>query len=566
MRKFRFKSNNRQFSSPAGSLKLVPLGGVGDVTKNMYVYEYGEDIIIVDCGVGFPDEAMLGVDLVIPDFSYLKDKKNKIRGLVISHGHEDHIGAVPYFLKEFDVPVYATKLPVGLIKLKLKEHKLENKRLITIDPSQSLQLGGFKLDFYRVSHSIPDALGMSIKTGAGTIIHQSDFKFDWTPVNQDPFDIAKLASLCQEPILAMLVDCLRVEKPGYTLSEKMIEETFAKAIADAEGKVIITTTSSNVSRIQQAVNVAARFGRKVVFSGRSMDQVVELAQQIGYLQIPQGLYLPLEQARQTPDNQLLVVAAGSQGQTGSALSRMAHESHEQIRIKNGDVVIFSADPIPSTESAVGSLIDTLTRIGAQVYYSDVLADLHVSGHASQEEIKMMIGIVRPRYLIPIGGTFRHMRQFSKVAQTMRYQPEQILLLEDGQTVNFVNSQAHSGPKIDVKNIMVDGLGVGDVGEVVLRDRQHMAEDGIVVVIVPVDQHTGQVVGDPDIVSRGFVYIKESGELITRARDVVKKCLGPNQGRISDWRYVRRQVEESLEKFLYKETKRSPMILPVIMEV
>ena len=553
-------------TSNTPGLRLVPLGGVGDVTKNLYVYEYGNDIIMVDCGVGFPDEGMLGIDLVIPDFSYLRDKKERIRALIVSHGHEDHIGAVPYFLREFDVPVYGTKLPIGLIKLKLKEHHLEGKKLVVIDPKETLQFGPFTVDFYRVSHSIPDSLGIRIKTPVGSIIHQADFKFDWTPVNQDPFDIGKLATLTREPILVMLMDCLRVEKPGYTLSEKMIEETFITAMSDAPAKVIITTTSSNVSRLQQAVNAAVRFNRKVSFSGRSMEQVIELAQDLGYLRIPPGVLVSQDQAKHIPDNELLVVAAGSQGQVGSSLSRIANGTHEAIRLKNGDVVIFSADPIPSTESAVGALIDTLTKKGAQVYYSDVLADLHVSGHASKEEIKMLIGIVKPKYLIPIGGTFRHMRQFAKVAQTMHYKANQVLLLEDGQTVDFTQNSAKLGSKVEVRNIMIDGLGVGDVGNVVLRDRQQMAADGIVVVIVPIDQHTGQIAGEPDIVSRGFVYMKDSGELIDKAQAVVKQCLAGRKGLVSDWHFIRRRIEEALEKYLYKATKRNPMILPVVIEV
>lgn len=549
----------------ANTLKIIALGGVGDVTKNMYIYEYGDDIVIVDCGVGFPDEGMLGIDLVIPNISYLRDKKQKIRAILITHGHDDHIGGLPYIWPELNVPIYSQKLTCGLISAKFNERKLPKDKIKTVSLNDVLKLGVFEASFYQVSHSVPDSTGIVLKTPVGTIIHQADFKMDWTPVNSQVTDVGRVARVGESGVLMMAIDCLRVEKPGYTLSEKTIESSFAKVEAETLGKVLITMTSSNLTRVQQAINVALKSGRKLVLAGRSMENNFQVARDLGYLDVPPNLVVPQEEIKRFPDKKLMLIIAGSQGQPGSALSRVANRDHKYIMLKKDDSVIFSADPIPSTESAQHALIDTLTRLGANVYYTAMMSDLHVSGHAAAEEIKLMINLAKPKYLLPIGGTPRHMRVFSRMAQDLGYRENQILMAEDGDVILATPGNISISGQVDVDNVYVDGLGVGDVGSIVLRDRQVMSAEGVVVVMVPVHIHGGGLAGEPDIMSRGFVFEQKAEELINDAKEIVKSVLSEHQG-LLDWRYMRHNIEEALEKFFYDELKRNPLILTLVVEV
>lgn len=555
-----------KFNKGKDVLTLIPLGGVGDVTKNMYLYEYRNEILIVDCGVGFPDEGMPGVDLILPDISYLLSKRDHIKGIIITHGHEDHMGALPYILPKLNVPVFASRLTAGLAEAKMAEFKIPQKINI-VSPQETLSLGVFKIDFVHVTHSVPDALNFIIQTPVGNFYHASDFKFDWTPVDGRYTDVGKIAEGGKRGILCLLSDCLRAEKPGYTPSEQMIEETFEREIRDCQGKFIVTTHSSNISRLQQAINVSLRHSRKICFIGRSMEQSVEVAQKLGFIKIPKQEIVRVEYLLRYPDKIVTLLVAGSQGQASSALSKIAHEDHRFVKIKSGDTVVFSSDPIPGNENAIHNLIDILTKLGARVSYSEVLEDLHISGHGAANDLALMIGLTKPHFLLPIGGTFRQMKQYAQLAQKMGYSQDQILLVEDGDKIEFTqDKKARIAGRIDVQNILVDGLGIGDVGEVVLRDRKVMAEDGVVIVIVPIDQATGQVTAEPDIVSRGFVYMRESGKLIEDAKRVVKESLLPHRGRVVDWQFIRRHIEENLENFLYQKTKRRPMILPIVVEV
>ena len=548
------------------SLKVIPLGGVGDVTKNMYVYEYGDDIVIVDCGVGFPDEGMPGVDLVIPDISYLRDKKHKIRAILITHGHEDHIGGLPFIWPTLQVPIYTQRLTAGFIRSKFIEHNLPKNKIIEVKIDQKLDLGVFKVSFYQVSHSVPDSTGIVIETPVGRIIHQADFKIDWTPVSGQVTDVGTVARLGSEGVLFLLIDCLRVDKPGFNKSEKSIEETFEKATLETPGKVLITMTSSNVSRMQQAINIAQKIGRKVAVVGRSFEKNFQIARDLGYLHVPPGIIIAPDEIHSFPGGKLLVLIAGAQGQVDSSLARVANEDHKQVKLKEGDSVIFSADPIPSTESAQNALIDDLTRIGANVYYSAVTSALHVSGHAALEELRLMVNLIKPKFILPIGGTFKHMRSFSKMAQEMGYPKNQIIDAEAGDVLNVSVDNIKIDGRVDVQNVYVDGLGIGDVGHMVLRDRQKMSEEGIVVVVVSVNRHTGKLTDEPDIISRGFVYEEFAQDILDEAKGVLKDSLEAHIHKNPDWRFIRKQIEDSLEKFFYNATERRPLILPVVVEV
>ncbi|MBI2018328.1 ribonuclease J [Candidatus Daviesbacteria bacterium] len=548
------------------SLKVIPLGGVGDVTKNMYVYEYGNDIIIVDCGVGFPDEGMPGVDLVIPDISYLRDKKDKIRGILITHGHEDHIGSLPYIWPALQAPIYTQRLTAGFIRSKFIEHDLPRNKIVEMKIDQKLDLGSFKISFYQVSHSVPDSTGIVIETPVGRIIHQADFKIDWTPVSGQVTDVGEVARLGSAGVLFLLIDCLRVDKPGFNKSEKSIEDTFEKAAVDTSGKLLLTMTSSNVSRMQQAINVAQRVGRKVAVLGRSFEKNFQVARDLGYLHVPPGIIIAPDEINSFAAGKVLVLIAGSQGQSGSSLSRAANEEHKQIKLKEGDSVVFSADPIPSTESAQNALIDSIVRLGVTVHYSAVLSDLHVSGHAALEELRLMVNLIKPKFILPIGGTFRHMRSFSKMAQEMGYQKNQIIDAEDGDILNISRETVKLDGRVDVQNVYVDGLGIGDIGHIVLRDRQKMSEEGVVVVVVSLDRHTGKLTGDPDIISRGFVFEEFAQDLLDEAKRVLSDNLAQHIHKNTDWRFVRKLVEDSLEKFFYDATGRRPLVLPTVVEI
>lgn len=548
------------------SLRLIPLGGVGDVTKNMYVYEYGDDIIIVDCGVGFPDEAMPGVDLVIPDISYLRERINKIRGIIITHGHEDHIGALPYIWPQLQVPIYTQKLTAGFIRAKFAEHNLPKDKIIELNIDGKVDLGVFKLSFYQVSHSVPDSTGVVIRTPVGLIIHQADFKIDWTPVSGQVTDVATVALLGNEGVLLLLMDCLRVDKPGFNKSEKSIEDSFAKATQETVGKVLITMTSSNVSRMQQAINVAQKMNRKVAIVGRSFENNFQVARDLGYLHIPPGLIIAPDEISAFAPNKVLILIAGAQGQAKSSLTRAANEDHKQVKLGEGDSVIFSADPIPSTESAQSALIDSLSRLGLNVYYSAITSDLHVSGHAALEELRLMVNLIKPKFLFPIGGTFRHMVSFSKMAQDLGYKKNQILEVENGDVLEVRPDNIKLAGTVDVQNVYVDGLGIGDVGQVVLRDRARLSEEGIVVVVVSVDQHTGKLVSGVDIISKGFVFEELAKDLLEEARQVVSDSVSQHIHKTGDWRFIRKTIEDALENFLYQATERRPLVLPVVVEV
>ncbi|MCL5411127.1 MAG: ribonuclease J [Patescibacteria group bacterium] len=548
-----------------GKLKFIPLGGNGQVTKNMFVYEYENDIIIVDCGMGFPDETMFGIDMVIPDISYLRDKKQKIRGVLITHGHEDHIGALPYILPELSVPVYATKLTAGLINVKLKEHNLQQMMKVNvIEPGQRIQLGSFQAEAFRVSHSIPDAVGYALSTPLGTTVHTGDYKFDMTPVDEKPTDTAKLAELGRRGVMALMSDSLRSEKLGFTLSESMIEPKFEEAMEEATGRVIITTFSSNISRVKQAIGASMRFGRKVALVGRSMESNLIVARELGYIKFPNDILVRIENIEKQPPSKLTLIVAGSQAQSGSALTRIANGAHKFVSIHPGDLVIFSADPIPGHEDPVHEVVDNLTRLGARVIYSDITDEFHVSGHGAQAELMLMLNLTKPRYLVPISGMYRQMKRFADLATNAGVDSKNIFILEEGNVLEFTKDGAKLDGEVETSNVMVDGLGVGDVGDVVLRDRRVLAEEGVVVVIVTIKKSTGEVVGEPDIVSRGFVYMKEAEPLISEVKELVKKSVPA--GKVSNWHFVREKIIDSLEKFLYQKTQRRPMVLTVVVEV
>ncbi len=548
-------------------LRLLPLGGLGKVTKNMHVYEYGDDIVIVDCGVSFPTESTPGIDLIIPDISPIKNKKQKIKGIVLTHGHQDHIGALAYILPQLNFPpVYGTKLTLGLVKASLEEFDLKQKpKLIEVDPKKSINLGKFNLDFFRVTHSVPDAVGIAINSPVGTIVHAADYKFDWTPASGPPPDAAKIAEIGKKGVHLLVSDCLGAEREGYTLSESLIEEVFSQHMRSAKSRVFITTFSSNISRIQQAVNASKENNRKVAFLGRSLNDSVRVAQSLNYLNIPKGMYVKAHKISSTPPNQLTIIVAGALGQPNSSLARLASGEHRLADIQKGDVVLFSADPIPGSEEHVSAVIDDLYMRGAQVFYSRITDELHVSGHASQEELKLMLGLTKPNFIIPIGGTVAMAHRYSLLAQEMGYSPKNIYELEEGQQLEISKTFIRKGKKVGIQNVLVDGLGVGDVGNVVLRDRQQLSKDGILVAVIPIDHEAKKITGEIEMISRGFVYVKESEDLLNKAKKVATSAVkeeAPHKNLL----YLRRKISRRLEDFLYNETRRRPIVLVELIEV
>lgn len=548
-------------------LKFIAISGTTGVTQNMYVYEHGNDIIIVDCGVGFPEESTYGIDLIIPDFSYLVKNKDKVRGIFISHGHEDHLGALPFLFQELQAPIYATKLVAGFVEDKFLDYEIKGVKARVFDPDKdAIQAGSFKVEAFRVSHSVPDGVGFCITTPVGKLFHVPDYKFDWTPVDQKPFDVARMSLLAKDGVLALASDCLGSTSEGYTKSELEIEKSIEIILEEAPSRVFFTTISSNISRIQQVLRVAQRLGRKVVLVGRSIERKADISKKLGYLHYNDGLTVSLKEAEKIPDNKILYIISGSYGQSDSALTRAALGEHPFIKIKKGDVVIFSGDPSPpGAEQAVNYVVDHLIQIGADVHYYDTQEDLHVSGHGSQKEIEMLLALSRAKYLIPIGGTIRHMRGYSLLAQNMGWDQNQVFELGAGGTIEFGSGQAKKGASIPVKEVMVDGLGVGDVGSVVLRDRKTLAKEGIVVVLLQVNKQSGKLVAQPDLISRGFVFAREqqsflnraAGELFNRAQKHYKK---------GDGRAIKEITVNFLEPFFFEETGRRPMILPVVFEV
>lgn len=555
---------NEQITDIKG-VKIIPLGGLEQIGMNMTAFEYEDSIIVVDCGLSFPDDEMLGIDLVIPDVTYLKENISKVKGFVITHGHEDHIGALPYVLKEINVPIYGTKLTIGIIENKLKEHNLlkTTKRKV-IKYGQSINLGCFRIEFIRTNHSISDAAAFAIFTPAGTIVHTGDFKVDYTPVFGNIIDLQRFGELGKKGVLALLCDSTNVERPGYTMSEKTVGKVFDNIFADnVRNRIIVATFASNVDRVQQIVNSASKYGRKVVIEGRSMVNIVTIAQDLGYLSIPENTLIDIEQMKNYPDEQLTLITTGSQGESMAALSRMASSIHKKVTIKPGDTVIFSSNPIPGNEKNVSKVINELSMKGAKVIFQDA----HVSGHACQEEIKLIYSLTKPQYAVPVHGEYRHLMKHAELAQSMGVPKENVFIISSGDVLEMSKEKAKVVGKVPAQGILVDGLGVGDVGNIVLRDRQHLAENGLIIVVVTLEKYSNQILSGPDIVSRGFVYVRESENLMEEAKEVVysalERCLNKNT---SDWGKIKSEVKDSLSDFLWKKTKRNPMILPIIMEV
>ncbi len=546
-------------------LKVIPLGGLEQIGMNITAFEYEDSIVVVDCGLSFPEDDMLGIDLVIPDITYLKNNIEKVKGFVITHGHEDHIGALPYILKEINVPVYATRLTMGLIENKLKEHNLTGqvKRKV-VKFGQSINLGQFRIEFIKTNHSIVDAAALAIYSPAGIVVHTGDFKVDYTPVFGDAIDLQRFAELGKKGVLALMCDSTNAERPGFTPSERTLGKTFDALFEEHKNtRILIATFASNVDRVQQIINSAYKFGRKVVVEGRSMVNIIEVATNLGCLSIPDKTLIDIEQLKNYPREKTVIITTGSQGESMAALSRMAEDNHKKISIGPGDTVIFSSNPIPGNEKAVTNVINELLVKGADVIFQDV----HVSGHACQEEIKLIYSLVHPRYAIPVHGEYKHLIAQAKIARELGIDKERIFILRSGDVLEMSEESAEVTGKVPVGDILVDGLGVGDVGNIVLRDRQHLAEDGIMIVVLSLDGATDQLVSGPDIVSRGFVYVRESDELMEEAHVVVSEAVNGCLDRgISDWGKLKSAIKDSLGDYVWKKTKRRPMILPIIMEV
>jgi len=547
-------------------LKIIPLGGLSEIGKNMMLIEYADDIIIIDAGLMFPEEEMLGIDLVIPDISYLLEHREKIRGIIVTHGHEDHVGALPYLLPQLNVPVYSTKLTQGLISVKLKERrKLSEAKLKMIPPGGALTLGKFKIEFFPVCHSIPDSVGLIIYTPIGTIVHSGDFKIDYTPVSGKPTDLSRLAQLGAQGVLLLLADSTYAELPGYTPSEMVVGETLDHIMADAPGRVIVTTFSSLVSRVQQVIDSAAKHQRRVCIVGRSMTDTANMALELGYLNAPDGILARIDEVRGIPHDKIVFVTTGSQGEPTSALVRMANRDHRQLHILRGDTVVFSASPIPGNEALINRTVDSLFRQGAQVLYSKV-SPVHVHGHASQEELKLLVNLVKPKFFMPIHGEYRHLTIHAQIAQSVGIPKENIFVLEDGDILELNPQTGKIAGKVSAGNVYVDGLSVGDIGTVVLRDRKMLSRDGMVVVIIAINRQTGKLIGRPDIISRGFVDTREARDMIEESRNLVARALGHGRDRPADWSFISAKVRDMLNRFYYEQTKRRPMILPFMVKV
>ena len=547
------------------NLRIIPLGGLEQIGMNITAFEYEDSIVVVDCGLAFPEDDMYGIDLVIPDISYLQENASKVKGIVFTHGHEDHIGSLPYILKQMNLPIYATKLTMGLIEHKLEEHNLlkTTKRKV-VHPGQSINLGNFRIEFIKTNHSIQDAVALALYSPAGIVVHTGDFKVDYTPVFGDAIDLQRFAEIGKKGVLALMCDSTNAERPGYTPSERTVGRAFDQIFSEhRSSRLIIATFASNVDRVQQIINTACKYGRKVVIEGRSMVNVISTAEELGYINIPENTLVTVEQMKNYPDEQMVLITTGSQGESMAALSRMAANLHRKVQIKPGDTIVFSSSPIPGNEKSISKVINELYEKGADVIFQDT----HVSGHPCQEEIKLIYSLVKPRYAIPVHGEYRHLIAQAKVAKSLGYTSENIFILKSGDILELSDSQAKVTGHVQTGGILVDGLGVGDVGNIVLRDRQHLAEDGIIIVVLTLGRISGQVLAGPDIVSRGFVYVRESEELMDEAQEVVEKAVHGNMPRKgSDWAKIKNAIRDSLSDFLWKRTKRSPMILPIIQEV
>ena len=550
------------------NLKIIPLGGLHEVGKNITVFEYEDEIIVVDCGLSFPEDDMLGIDLVIPDVTYLIRNKDKIKGLVITHGHEDHIGAIPYLLKQINIPIYATKLTAGLISNKLEEHKLvRGTKLKIVNQGETIKLGNnFKVEFIRSSHSIPDSVALAITTPVGTILHTGDFKIDYTPIDGQLMDFGRLAELGKKGILALMSDSTNSERKGFTMSERTVGEVFDKLFLNCKKRIVVATFASNVHRVQQIVDAAIENNRKIAVCGRSMINMINTAKELGYINCPENLFIDIDMIGNYTDDRLVIITTGSQGETMSALTRMAAGEHRKVKITPNDLVIISATPIPGNEKYVSKVIDDLMQIGADVVYS-ALEDIHVSGHACQEEQKLMLALTKPKYFIPVHGEYRQLTAHSDTAQMMGIEKENIFMMTNGRVLELNENEAKFTTTVPNGRILVDGLGVGDVGNIVLRDRQHLSQDGLIIIVLTMDSSTGEVIAGPDVISRGFVYVRESENLMEDVKSVVRheirKC---EEKGITDWSTIKGTVKENLKDYIFAKTKRNPMIIPIIMEV
>ena len=547
-------------------VKIIPLGGLLEIGKNITVFEYENEMIIVDCGLAFPEDDMLGVDLVIPDVSYLERNKEKIKGMVITHGHEDHIGAIPYFLKQINVPIYATKLTAGLIRNKLEEHKLlRSTKLKIVNQGDKINLGKMKVEFIRSCHSIPDSVALAIHTPAGIIVHTGDFKIDYTPIDNERMDFGRLAELGNKGVLALLSDSTNSERKGYTMSESTVGEVFDKLFLNCSKRIVVATFASNIHRIQQIVNSAVKYNRKVSVCGRSMINVINTAMELGYIDVPDNTFIDIDMIKDYTDDQLVILTTGSQGEAMSALTRMASGEHRKVEITPNDLIIISANPIPGNEKYVSKVIDDLMQIGAEVVYSS-LADIHVSGHACQEEQKLMLSLIRPKYFLPVHGEYRQLMAHAKTAVSVGIPPENIFIMNNGRVMEISENSAKMVGTVQSGRVLVDGLGVGDVGSIVLRDRQHLSQDGLIIVVITMDQN-GEVVSGPEIISRGFVYVRESENLMDDVKKTVQRELDKcaNKG-IKDWSGIKSNLKDGLRDYIFAKTKRNPMILPIITEV
>ena len=560
------KKNNYIFNN--SKLKIIPLGGLHEIGKNITVFEYENEIIVVDCGLSFPEDDMLGIDLVIPDITYLEKNADKIKGLIITHGHEDHIGAVPYLLKKINIPIYATRLTAGLIRNKLEEHKLlRSTKLNEVVQGQTIELGNnFKVEFIRSSHSIPDSVMLAITTPAGTVLHTGDFKVDYTPIDGKIMDFGRIAELGKEGILALMSDSTNAERKGFTMSERTVGEVFDKLFLHCTKRIVVATFASNVHRVQQIVNAAVKYDRKIAVCGRSMINMIETARELGYIECPENIFIDIDMISNYPDERLVIITTGSQGEPMSALTRMAAGDHRKVKITPNDLVIISATPIPGNEKFVSKVIDDLMQIGAEVVYSSLEA-IHVSGHACQEEQKLILALAKPKYFIPVHGEYRQLIAHSETAQSMGVEKDNIIMMSNGRVLEINDEGAEFTSSVQSGRVLVDGLGVGDVGNIVLRDRQHLSQDGLIVIVLTMDSSTGEVVAGPDVISRGFVYVKESENLMDDVKSVVrheiKKC---EERGIRDWATIKSAARENLRDYIFMKTKRNPMIIPIIMEV
>lgn len=548
-------------------LKIIPLGGLLEVGKNITVFEYKNEIVLVDCGLAFPEDEMLGVDLVIPDFTYLEKNQNKIKGLVITHGHEDHIGAIPYLLKKINVPIYATRLTAGLIRNKLEEHNLlRSTKLKIVNQGETVDLGRMKVEFIRSCHSIPDAVALAIHTPVGTILHTGDFKIDYTPINDEKMDFGRLAEIGNSGVLALMSDSTNSERKGYTMSERTVGEVFDRLFLNCTKRIVVATFASNVHRVQQIVNSAVANRRKIAVCGRSMINMITTAMELGYIEVPENVFIDIDMIKNYTDEQLVILTTGSQGETMSALTRMAAGEHRKVEITPNDLVIISANPIPGNEKFVAKVIDDLMKIGAEVVYSS-LEDIHVSGHACQEEQKLMLSLIKPKYFIPVHGEYRQLKAHAQTAMKVGIDHKDIFMMTNGRVLELTQDSAKLTGIVQSGKVLVDGLGVGDVGNIVIRDRQHLSQDGLIVIVIAMDSATGNIISGPDVISRGFVYVRESENLMDDVKKVIraeiKKC---EDQHITEWSTIKSNLKDTLRDYIYQKTKRNPMLLPIIMEV